>query len=224
MPTPSEDLFPIPAPLASPEDVPGAVICLKEKIKINVGRKRWLVEVKNEGDRPVQVGSHFHFLEVNKSLRFDRLLGYGRRLDIAAGTAVRFEPGERKTVSLVDVGGTQFLHGGNGLGAGPFEESKRNGVVFENVTARGFSHKKQDVVKPAPPHEIDREVVSGNEGRGHTDVSTRPCSARPRVTASGLVTRTSGSRLRRTLPCTATRPSSVVVSDSGSGARRGACG
>ncbi|TXT11062.1 hypothetical protein VHUM_01813 [Vanrija humicola] len=164
LPIPSEDLFPIPEPLASPKDLPGAVICRKEKIKINVGRERWLVEVKNEGDRPIQVGSHYHFLEANKSLRFDRLLAYGRRLDIAAGTAVRFEPGERKTVSLVDIGGDRILSGGNGLGAGPFNEAKRNTVVFENVTTRGFSHKKQDVVKPAPPHEIDREVYASMFG------------------------------------------------------------
>ncbi|KAL1410243.1 Urease [Vanrija albida] len=163
-PIPSDDLFPIPEPLKSPTDLPGAVVCLKQKIKINEGRKRWLVEVKNEGDRPVQVGSHYHFLEVNKSLLFDRLLAYGRRLDIAAGTAVRFEPGERKTVALVDVGGSRVLHGGNGLGSGPFEEAKRGGEVLENVTARGFSHKKQEVVKPGPVPEIDREVYASMYG------------------------------------------------------------
>ncbi|ORY27481.1 hypothetical protein BCR39DRAFT_538206 [Naematelia encephala] len=162
LPVPSEELFPLPEPPVG--HLPGAVICVKEKIKLNVGRKRWLVEVKNEGDRPIQVGSHYAFLETNPSLVFDRILSYGMRLDIAAGTAVRFEPGERKTVSLVQVAGKKFLSGGSGLGAGQFDEAKRNEQVKAAVERAGFGHKKQEVVKEAPPPEMDREVYASMFG------------------------------------------------------------
>ena len=174
LPIPSSDLFPIPGPPKDP--LPGSVVCRKEKIKLNVGRKRWLVEVKNAGDRPIQVyispqsadpcltiikvGSHYPFLETNPALVFDRLLSYGTHLDIAAGTAVRFEPGERKTVSLVEVGGRRLLSGGSGLGTGPIEESKREGVVRDMVENGGFRHKKQDLVQEGSVLEMDREVVS----------------------------------------------------------------
>jgi urease len=135
-------------------------VCLKTKIALNVGRKRWLIEVKNSGDRPIQVGSHYLFLETNPALIFDRLLSYGTHLDIPAGTAVRFEPGERKTVPLVEVGGKRLLSGGSGLGSGPFEESKRKGVVRELVEKGGFGHKTQDQVEEGPVPEMDREVVN----------------------------------------------------------------
>jgi urease len=93
-------------------------------------------------------------------LIFDRLLSYGTHLDIPAGTAVRFEPGERKTVSLVQVGGTKLLSGGSGLGSGPFEEAKREEVVRDKVEKGGFGHKKQETVKEGEVPEMDREVVS----------------------------------------------------------------
>ena len=75
------------------------------------------------GDRPVQVGSHYHFIEVNASLKFDRAQAYGKRLDIPAGTAVRFEPGEVKTVRLVEIAGNKVIRGGNNLADGPVSEA-----------------------------------------------------------------------------------------------------
>ena len=146
----------MPEPSLAP--LPGAVICRKEKIKLNVGRKRWMVDVRNSGDRPIQVGSHYPFLETNPSLIFDRLLAYGTRLDIPAGNAVRFEPGERKTVSLVEIGGAKVLSGGSGLAVGPFEDSKRAGLL-EVVQEKGFKHQTQQTVEMGTAPEMNREVV-----------------------------------------------------------------
>jgi urease subunit gamma/beta len=94
---------------------PGQILAEGEPITLNAGRDAVTLEVTNLGDRPVQVGSHFHFGETNPGLRFDRAAAAGRRLDIPAGTAVRFEPGERKTVALVPIAGRQRVTGGNGL-------------------------------------------------------------------------------------------------------------
>ena len=110
-----------------------------------------------------QVGSHYLFLETNPALIFDRMLSYGTRLDIPAGTAVRFEPGERKTVSLVEVGGTKLLSGGSGLGSGSFAEERRNGDVREMVEKGGFGHAKQKSVQEGSVPKMDREVVSPSE-------------------------------------------------------------
>ena len=107
----------------------------------------------------MQVGSHYPFLETNPSLIFDRLLSYGTHLDIASGTAVRFEPGERKTVSLVEYGGKKLLSGGSGLGAGPFDESARNTRIKDMVEKHKFGHKKQEKVEFSKVPEMDREVV-----------------------------------------------------------------
>ena len=90
-------------------------------ITINAGRATATVLVSNTGDRPVQVGSHFHFYEVNRALEFDRAAAYGMRLNIAAGTAVRFEPGESKEVLLVAFGGARIVYGHNGLVNGPLD-------------------------------------------------------------------------------------------------------
>ena len=91
-------------------------------ITINAGRKTATVLVANLGDRPVQVGSHYHFFEVNRALAFDRKAAYGMRLNIAAGTAVRFEPGEQKEVTLVEFGGLRVIHGHNGLVNGSLDD------------------------------------------------------------------------------------------------------
>ncbi|CAM2864646.1 urease subunit beta [Prescottella defluvii] len=99
----------------------GGYVLRDEPIELNVGRPRQKVTVRNTGDRPIQVGSHFHFMEVNRALAFDREATFGWRLDIAAGTAVRFEPGDRKEVTLVPFGGKQRVYGFNGFvdGWGP---------------------------------------------------------------------------------------------------------
>ncbi|MBP5439014.1 MAG: urease subunit beta [Treponema sp.] len=93
----------------------GEVISCNEKIELNKGRKTVSLLVKNIGDRPVQVGSHFHFFEVNKCLSFDRKTAFGFRLDIPSGMSVRFEPGEEKTVQLCSFGGKSEIYGLNNL-------------------------------------------------------------------------------------------------------------
>ena len=101
--------------------IPGQFDILPGDIELNVGRATATVQVANTGDRPIQVGSHFHFYESNAALRFDRKLAYGMRLDIAAGTAVRFEPGQRRTVGLVALAGARKVYGFNGAVMGPLK-------------------------------------------------------------------------------------------------------
>lgn len=91
--------------------IPGEVFPAKGEIVLNAGQPRVTLQVSNAGDRPVQVGSHYHFFEVNSALHFDRAAAKGMRLDIAAGTAVRFEPGQMRDVTLVPLGGTRTVYG-----------------------------------------------------------------------------------------------------------------
>jgi urease subunit beta len=93
----------------------GGYVLAADPIKINPRRSRQRLAVRNTGDRPIQVGSHFHFFEVNRALEFDRGMAFGQRLDIAAGTAMRFEPGDQREVTLVPFGGKVRLHGFNNL-------------------------------------------------------------------------------------------------------------
>ena len=101
--------------------IPGEYFLEDGDIEINAGRATVSFEVTNRGDRPVQVGSHCHFFEVNRALDFDRARAYGMRLNIAAGTAVRFEPGDSKAVELVAIGGTRQIVGINNLVNGPLD-------------------------------------------------------------------------------------------------------
>lgn len=93
--------------------IPGEIITASGEIELNAGRKTIEIEVANSGDRPIQVGSHYHFFETNAALKFDRDLARGFRLDIAAGTAVRFEPGQTRRVRLVAYAGERVVHGFN---------------------------------------------------------------------------------------------------------------
>ena len=95
--------------------IPGELITDDGEIDLNPGRRRLTLVVENGGDRPIQVGSHYHFAETNGALRFDRAAARGMRLDIASGTAVRFEPGQQRTVALVDLAGTRTVYGFRGL-------------------------------------------------------------------------------------------------------------
>jgi urease subunit beta len=95
--------------------IPGEIRTTGSDIEINFGRKTLELVVSNSGDRPIQVGSHYHFFEVNTSLHFDREQSRGYRLNIASGTAVRFEPGQKKTIQLVEVAGDKTVYGFNGL-------------------------------------------------------------------------------------------------------------
>jgi urease beta subunit len=102
--------------------IPGEYILSRDSIEINAGRPTDRIEVTNRGDRPVQVGSHCHFFEVNRWLAFDRARAYGMRLNIAAGTAVRFEPGDTRAVELVALGGARRVSGLNGLVEGALDD------------------------------------------------------------------------------------------------------
>jgi urease subunit beta len=101
--------------------IPGELIAAPGEIELNTGRETVTVAVANRGDRPVQVGSHFHFFEVNDALSFDRAAARGFRLDVAAGTAVRFEPGQSRTVALVALAGDRVVYGFNGAVMGPLD-------------------------------------------------------------------------------------------------------
>ena len=101
--------------------IPGEYLLEEGEIVLNAGRPTCVVQVANTGDRPVQVGSHYHFFEVNEALQFDRTQARGMRLDIVAGTAVRFEPGQRRTVQLVALAGARRVYGFNGRVMGALE-------------------------------------------------------------------------------------------------------
>jgi urease subunit gamma/beta len=109
------------------DGAPGEVITAAGEIAINGGRETVDVQVANRGDRPIQVGSHYHFVETNRALAFDRRAARGMRLDIPAGTAVRFEPGETKTVTLVAIAGARVIRGGNGWATGPVARERERG-------------------------------------------------------------------------------------------------
>jgi urease subunit beta len=94
--------------------IPGEILAEPGDLELNPGRRRATVVVENSGDRPIQVGSHYHFAETNAALRFDRQAAHGMRLNIASGTAVRFEPGQQRTVELVDYGGARRAYGFRG--------------------------------------------------------------------------------------------------------------
>lgn len=117
--------------------IPGEVITIDREIILNEGRETANLEIKNKGDRPIQVGSHFHFFEVNKLLTFNREIAYGMRLDIPSGTSVRFEPGETKTVNLVAVGGSKRFFGLNNLTKGQANESTLT-TSMNNAKLKGF--------------------------------------------------------------------------------------
>ncbi|MBX3747623.1 MAG: urease subunit gamma [Verrucomicrobiae bacterium] len=138
LPVPDPERFP-----AMPDEPePGAFEIADGDLDLNAGRTTIELPVTNLGDRPVQVGSHYHFIETNPRLEFDREKAYGRRLHIPAGTAVRFEPGETRTVTLVNIGGDRVIRGGNGLASGPVSEAGRR-AAMETVLARGFAHRPQ---------------------------------------------------------------------------------
>ncbi|HEY8974292.1 MAG TPA: urease subunit beta [Burkholderiaceae bacterium] len=100
--------------MASPVH-PGELIVDGPDLELNPGRRRTTLVVENAGDRPIQVGSHYHFAETNAALRFDRAAARGMRLDIASGTAVRFEPGQQRTITLVELAGARTVFGFRGL-------------------------------------------------------------------------------------------------------------
>lgn len=105
--------------------IPGELLAAAGELELNAGRRTVTVSVANTGDRPIQVGSHYHFFEVNEALDFDRAAARGFRLNIAAGTAVRFEPGQQREVELVALGGARIVYGFQGKVMGPLEAKAR---------------------------------------------------------------------------------------------------
>ena len=108
--------------------IPGEYVLSSQPVLLNAGREAIVVVVTNTGDRPVQVGSHFHFAEVNAALQFDRPSAYGGRLDIPAGTAARFEPGDSRTVRLIELAGRREVYGLSNAVNGPLDPAEGEGA------------------------------------------------------------------------------------------------
>lgn len=124
--------------MSNNKTVPGEYLIDDGDIIINDGKEIVEITVTNTADRPVQVGSHFHFFEVNKALEFDRKVAYGMHLDVPSGTAVRFEPGESKRVSLVKIGGNRIGYGLNDLVQGQMDDEEVKAKAFERARKLGF--------------------------------------------------------------------------------------
>ncbi len=118
--------------------IPGEYILSDTPIEANIGRKTVSMTVTNTGDRPVQVGSHFHFFESNKALVFERAKAFGMRLNIPAGTAVRFEPGQDRDVQLVEFSGSRSVYGLNALTNGKTDEGKIKKSALRKAKKQGF--------------------------------------------------------------------------------------
>ena len=118
--------------------IPGEALPAEGMVRLNEGRRVVVVAVVNTGDRPIQVGSHFHFFEVNRALRFDRESAYGMRLNIPAGTSVRFEPGDEREVELVAIGGRRVLRGLNGLTEGALDDPHTREGALRRAREQGF--------------------------------------------------------------------------------------
>ena len=123
--------------------IPGEFFLNEGEIIANEGRRTHLLRVANSGDRPIQVGSHFHFFEVNRALIFDRESAFGMHLNIPAGTAARFEPGEEREVSLVDFAGNRHVYGLNGLTDGPLDDEVVRKQALRRAADRGFGQGKE---------------------------------------------------------------------------------
>ena len=123
--------------------IPGEYILAKDDILINAGRKTATLMVLNTGDRPVQVGSHFHFFEINKQMSFEREKAFGMRLNIAAGTAVRFEPGEEMEVEVVEFGGKKKINGFNNLTNGKIKSGTDKKKAFTKAYLNHFKNSSE---------------------------------------------------------------------------------
>ena len=122
-----------PIPYTKKESLPGEYLIDEGEIELNKDCDITSIEVINKGDRPVQIGSHYHFFEVNSALAFDRNQAYGKRLDIAAGTSVRFEPGSIKKINLIDFGGRRYVSGFNGLVEGFLDDVNVKEKAMQNL-------------------------------------------------------------------------------------------
>ena len=130
--------------------IPGEVLPQDGEIELNAGRKSFTLQVANTGDRPIQVGSHYHFAETNTALRFDRAKARGCRLDIAAGTAIRFEPGQTREVALIPFSGSRKVYGFNAKVMGALDSAAEAGKEpAAKLAAKKPAAKKPAAKKPA---------------------------------------------------------------------------
>ena len=123
--------------------MPGEYLPAEGSVELNANRETTSLTVSNTGDRPVQVGSHFHFFETNRALKFDRRAAYGMRLSIPAGTAVRFEPGDEREVELVAIGGRRVVRGLNGLTEGALDDPEVREAAFQRAREQGFMEEER---------------------------------------------------------------------------------
>ncbi|KAG1750080.1 urease [Suillus lakei] len=159
LPLPAQDKFPAAeTTVISRENLPGAIIAKKERITINKGHERIKLKVTNHGDRPIQVGSHYHFTETNGALEFDRVKANGMRLDIPAGTAVRFEPGDSKTVTLCAIAGHKVITGGNLIVTRMRDTLKKGTYIDKGLLLETFRH----CPEPGAP-EVREDTTIGRE-------------------------------------------------------------
>ena len=124
--------------------IPGEIETVAGDIELNAGRRTVTLKVANSGDRPIQIGSHYHFFETNEALKFEREAAYGMRLDIAAGTAVRFEPGQSRTVELVELAGARVVYGFAGAVMGPLDKqpARAKAAAKNSAAAKAAAKKK----------------------------------------------------------------------------------
>ena len=116
----------------------GGYVLESEPVVFNAGKPSIAIKVRNTGDRPIQVGSHFHFFEVNRALEFDRGAAFGAHLDIPSATAIRFEPGDERTVRLVPFGGARCIYGFNNLVDGPIDGDAAKTAALARMRERGY--------------------------------------------------------------------------------------
>jgi urease subunit beta len=124
--------------------VPGEYLLDGPELELNQGRQVVTVSVTNTGDRPVQIGAHYHFFEVNRALVFDRVKGYGMRLDLPSGTSVRFEPGDTKEVKLIPYGGRRVVYGFNSLVNGRLDDPYTREMSIKRCIEQGYGHKSTE--------------------------------------------------------------------------------
>lgn len=122
--------------------IPGEYILKEEKIQCNANHQSIALKVINTGDRPIQVGSHFHFFEVNKAISFDREKAFGKRMDILAGTAIRIEPGEATEVRLIDISGSRKAYGASNLTQGDTTSTESLEKALRNIASGNFKNTK----------------------------------------------------------------------------------
>ncbi|CAG7982764.1 unnamed protein product [Penicillium salamii] len=159
LPIPDDSLFPSYAESEYESlKMPGAISPGEGRIELNPGRKRIQLRVTNKGDRPIQVGSHFHFIETNPELDFDRIKAYGYHLDIPAGTSTRFEAGDVKKVNLTQISGLKTIKGGSSIATGTIDLSHTN-AVLQRIHEEGFRHTPEELlidIKGKEPFTMDR--------------------------------------------------------------------